>query len=679
MTRRSHLITTRARGRALTAGLLAAAAAWATARAAGDPPPAAAAAGKTTAAAAAPCTFVGNTLVPRLAMGVRRVDGDDIDELDLRAEPAPTAAVVVQKPLFRPYYVADSRVAADGGEWFLLQEDYAAAPLGWAAARHVHLTDSRYAYTFATRPRERRADLHDDSRESYERLLAQARGNLEGGGDTVVVRERAGAEEWQPVRIDDVVPFVELRIPPAKRDREHPDTTPTFRHGIPVENRLVHMGAVCGGPVDLERLRALEATVVEDSGLEMLFVVDETVSMLPFNQVVAKFITAAGQLAVGRPVPVRITVCSYSDGPPNSRVTIGDSLTVKKPEDVKDLADRVAGLGNSLPPGDFANPPERMLEGLRDALEKVTFRRGATVFVAVVGDTGHEPEDPAKPRLIKDVADLVKQRGARVYFMHVGRRRTADEKLFREDFIRVQQAATALGVAADQLQYQPAERSDLEEALEKARDAVEDERLRLVRQIARMKSRTPYTEPGPKLLAALTARGLDRRKFEDRHLQYFVPSRGWLFHPTSLETAAARPQLRELFFLSRPEREAVRRLFDDLRDRLGGGRQIDGDAVVGAFGRDLAAAAGIPGLEGRVREAWQALPRNRRSVGVFLEDAFGLRLKAALPFPAIDYAKDRPATEQEITRMLERIARLGEAFKDSGDEAFWFEASSLVP
>ncbi|MFM7290435.1 MAG: hypothetical protein ACKO6B_04295 [Planctomycetia bacterium] len=58
---------------------------------------------------------------------------------------------------------------------------------------------------------------------------------------------------------------------------------------------------------------------------------------------------------------------------------------------------------------------------------------------------------------------------------------------------------------------------------------------------------------------------------------------------------------------------------------------------------------------------------------------FGLRLKAALPFPPRPYAKDRPAAEEEIERMLERIGRLGEAISEGGDEAFWFDASGLVP
>jgi hypothetical protein len=626
------------------------------------------------------CQFVDQTLVPHLAMGVRRIDDDEIDVLELRRKPDPQAPIAAEGSLFRPYFVVASGTDAAGGTWSLLQEGYTAkAPLGWASDRHLHMLQSRYAYTFANRKRSDLADLQAVSKESYERLLAQSQGNAEGGQDKVVVRELAGAERWRPVTIRDTVPFVELRIPPEKRDREHPDTTPTFKFGIPVENRLVHMGAVCGGPINTEKLRQLKATVLVDKELEMLFVVDETVSMLPFNQVVAEFIRTAGRLAEGRPVPVRVGVCSYTDGPPGKRVTMGDFKIVKGPADVKELAEGVARLGNDLPPEAYANPPERMLEGLRDALKKTTFLPGGTPFVAVVGDTGHEPSDKDKQKLVRDVADLIQQTGVRTYFMHVGQRQKPDEMLFKEDFKAVQQEAAKLGVPESHIVYEPAEANNLQEVLEKSRNEVEDQRRRLQRQIARMESRTPYTEPGQKLLKALESRGVVREEYEARCLQYFVPSQGWLFHPGSKDASAAKPQFRELFLLAEPERKAVKRLFDDVRDRLAGGEQIDGDAVIGRFATELAVAAGTPDLEADVVAAWKRIPERQRSVGVFLEDVFGLRLKAALPFPSIAYAKERPATEEEIARMLDRIGRLGEAFRDAGDGAFWFDASTLVP
>jgi hypothetical protein len=576
--------------------------------------------------------------------------------------------------------VAASVTDAAGGTWHLLQDGYtSAAPLGWASGRHLHLLQSRYAYTFANSKRSELADLQDVSKESYERLLAQSKGNTEGGQDKVVVKERSGAERWRPSTILDTVPFVELLVPSEKRDREHPDTTPTFRFGIPVENRLVHMGAVCGGPIDDEKLRQLKGTVLVEKELEMLFVVDETVSMAPFNQVVAQFIRNAGNLAEGRPVPVRVAVCSYTDGPPDTRVKLGEFTMVRGPQDVAALAGAVAELGDHLPDPPYDNPPERMLEGLRDALKNTKFLPGGTPFVAVVGDTGHEPSDAGRQKLVADIAKLIKQNGVRTYFMHVGKRQKPDEMLFQKDFKAVQGEAVKLGVPGDHIVYEPAEANNLQAVLEKSRNEVEDERRKLQLQIARMESRTPYTEPGPKLLAAIESRGLDKVRFDNLHLQYFVPSRGWLFHPTSKEAATAKPQLRELFLLSPPEREAVKVLFDGLRNSLTAGDPIDGDAVIRTLARDLAAASGNPAVEARALAAWNRIPAKQRSVGVFMEDVFGLRLKTALPFPPIAYVKDKPATRQEIERMMERIGRLGTAFKDDGPAAFWFDAAAIVP
>lgn len=631
------------------------------------------------------CGFVGDSLVPQLAMGVRRLDGEDIDELRIHDGPGgkPLATVL---PLFRPYFVVETRTDSARAEWHLLQDGYTAeSPLGWARGEHVHLFQSRYAYTFARRKREQLTDLHDNSKESYERLLAQINGNLQGAEETVVVKEREGAETWEPVAIDDLVPFVELRIPPEKRDRKHPDTTPTFRFGVPIENRLVHMGAVCGGPVDRELLEKRREMAADEKGLEMVFVIDDTVSMAPFSQILAKFIRDAGEVAEARPTPVKMAVCSYRDGPADTpdegelRVTLGAFQDVKEASDVGSLADDVEKLGQFLPPGEYANPPERMLEGLRDCLANLEFERGATLFVTVLGDTGHEPEDLAKPALVADIARKIEDTGASVFFMHVGRRRTPDEMLFKDDSVAVAEAVKRLEGKEGLVAYQEAGTNNLKETLRAATEATELRRMQLRRVVERMESRTPYTAPGPKLLEAMKNRGLDRRAFDERYLQYFVPSRGWLFHPTSKDAGLAQPQFRELFLLAESEQEAVGRMFDGLRDKFARGEQIDGNAVIADLVDDLETASKHRLVGERMRAAWERMPAESRSVGVFLEDVFGLRLKAALPFPSVAYEKQRPATAREIGRLSERVDGLRRALKSRGGAAFWFDANSLVP
>lgn len=119
-------------------------------------------------------------------------------------------------------------------------------------------------------------------------------------------------------------------------------------------------------------------------------------------------------------------------------------------------------------------------------------------------------------------------------------------------------------------------------------------------------------------------------------------------------------------------------MFSSLQGRLSKGEPIDHDAAVATLADSLAAAAGSPALAARVNAEWRKLPEKQRSLGVFLEDVFGLRLKAALPYPPEAFTK-QPATAEEITRLDERIGRMSRALSEGGPNAVWFEASTLVP
>jgi hypothetical protein len=322
-----------------------------------------------------------------------------------------------------------------------------------------------------------------------------------------------------------------------------------------------------------------------------------------------------------------------------------------------------------------------MLEGLRDGIQKAGFSPGSNAFVAVVGDTGHEPE-PAeeKEKLLREVAAMIKEKNLHVFFAHVGNRSRLAEKLFEQDAEKLRAGAAALGVPADRVVYQAAEKDDLADALRLAQQAAEETRRRTQRQIDRMESRTPYTEPGPKLLARLEEKSISRKRFEDEHLQYYIPARGWLFHPQATGgEAGVPPQFRELFFVAPPERVALEALFSELRARVANVRPIEADAMTKVLASTLAGAAGSPDLETLVLRRWQAIPKPQRSLGVFLEDAFGLRIKSALPYPVDEYTQN--LAKDEISTLQDRIDRLLAAFR-SGDgtaDPFWFEASTLSP
>lgn len=632
------------------------------------------------------CQFIDGTLVPRLVMGVRRVNDGEIDALPVRAEQDPDGPTVAEARLFRPYYVVARRVDDRKDAWLLIQDGYAAAkPLGWVPERHVEPFRSRYAYTFAPRDRDHPADLHDVSKDSYERLLAQMTGEPQARGDLVLVRERQGTKGWNPASIDDIVPFIELRLPTDAIDGEYPDTTPTNRFGIPLENRLVHMGAVCGGPVDRVRLAALRKQDDVAAGLEMVFVVDETESMRPFFAGVANFIAKAGQAAAaGNPVmtrqkPARIAVSYYTDGPPRQRVTATPLAPVKDQQAALGLAQEVREHKDRLPPGEFANTPERMLEGFRDSIAAAGFTARSDAFVVVVGDTGHEPADGGKPALIDQAAEAIARHGLHVFFAHVGRRKSDADMLFKADAEAVRRAAVARGVPAERVVYQAADADTLADEIGRARERAEKLRRDRLRTIERIEARTPFTEPGPKLLRQLESAKIPRKVFDEDHLQFYVPARGWLFHPIAPPAPGpAEPQFRELFFVAPAERQAVQALFTHLKDRLGKGEPIDHASGIATFAAALAKASGNPALEGRVLDEWQAIPASQRSLGVFLEDVFGLRLKAALPYPPEPLTK-QPATDEEIRTMEERIGRLARAFAQGAAAAFWFDAASLVP
>ena len=79
--------------------------------------------------------------------------------------------------LFRPYYVCEKRDDPVRGSWVRLLDGYVAEPLGWAAATHLEEAISRYGYIFAGNGESPVADLHDSSKDAYDRLIAQSQGD----------------------------------------------------------------------------------------------------------------------------------------------------------------------------------------------------------------------------------------------------------------------------------------------------------------------------------------------------------------------------------------------------------------------------------------------------------------------------------------------------------------------
>lgn len=626
-----------------------------------------------------PCLYLEGSLVPALVIGVRRLDGTEIDSLPLRAEPSDDSPVVKELGLFRPYYVGERRIDPVRGDWIRLQDGYVAEPLGWVAAKHLEPSMSRYAYVFNGNTDALLADLHDSSKDAYDRLLAQSRGNPDGALDAVLVRRRLEPQPWNPSRIEDVVPFFERRRPHDPVDQDYPDTTPTFRFGIESENRLLHMGAVCGGPLDVGRLREMRQRINEDAGVEMLFVIDETASMKPYFEGVARFIGGVAGAVAGQPLGLKIAVSYYTDGPPGKRVTTKKLAVVRNVAEAKAIADEVAKHQDKLPSDDFANAPERMLEGLREAIKEAKFTKGSNAFVAVIGDTGHEPADPGKAKLIADVTSLIDAQQLHVFFAHVGKHATSAEMLFQQDASAVRdEAAATHGVPPERIVYQTADASTLQQALEDARQRADDVRRRTQRDIARMESRNRNTEPGPKFAGQLESAGIPKAAYDRDHLQYFVPARGWLHHPSAVSPAGdAAPQFQELFFLAPPEKAALESLLGSIQDRLTARRLPFDGTLIETFARSLSEASQQPSVRDLALALWRRIPERERSVGVYLENAFGLRIKSPLLY-AIEATPTTQSSAAEIESLNQRLSRLRAVLRNDATR-FWFETSSLMP
>jgi len=627
-----------------------------------------------------PCLYLDGSLLPVIAMGVRRLDGTEIDSLTLRVDSKDNSPVVKELGLFRPYYVSERRVDPIRGDWIQLQDGYAAEPLGWVPAKYLETSMSRYAYVFAGNSDAPLAELHDSSKDAYDRLLAQARGDRNIAKDTVLVRRRLEPQPWDPFRIEDVAPFFERRRPRDPVDKDYPDTTPTFRFGITPENRLLHMGAVCGGPLDAGRLKEMRQRINDDAGVEMLFVIDETSSMQPYFEGVARFIGNAAGAVAGQPLKLKIAVSYYTDGPAGNRVTVEKLGVVGNAAQAAAIAADVAGHQDKLPAGPFANAPERMLEGIRDAVTAAGFSKGSNAFVAVIGDTGHEPDPPTeKTKLIAEVAKLIDTHQLHIFFAHVGNRRTKAEELFKLDADAIRNdAVNNQGVPTERIIYQTADANTLQQALEDARQRADEVRRRTQRDIARMESRNRSTEPGPKFDRQLEAAGIPRAAYDRDHLQYFMPARGWLYNPSATSNEADKAiQFKELLFLAPPEKAALETLFSAIQDRLVAGRlPLDG-TLIETFAESLSDASEQPSLRDLAMALWKRLPEQQRSLGVYLENAFGLRIKSPLLY-AIDATAAARASAEEIEFLNQRISRLRAALR-ADSTRFWFESSSLMP
>jgi hypothetical protein len=634
------------------------------------------------------CLFLPKTAIPLLAMGVRRI-GDDPDIrdrrlLDLWERPERAEAdrePLDRVPLFRPLYVY-ARQREDGTEWFLLGDTYAGRPRGWADRRHLEELPSRYGYHFSNPKRvPPGVHLYRSRADAYAALEAQSRVPPETPVEGVVVAERLEEENWNPLAENAIPPFIEL--PDSGADGQAfaaglTDTTLTFP--FPGENRLVHLAAVAGGPVDEDKVRKKKGEVAQREGIAIAFVIDETLSMQQFFGDVADFIDQNLDIGQGD-VDVKVAVSWYSDIEKRGDVphdvhplkllngpTIEPAeVQATKQRIVKDVRDHDEKVVRYL----GAQERELIYQGLIAAIERAGFQAGENGMVFVIGDAADRTEGKELRTLQGRLQELIKQHNLQMAFVQVGNLGPAfaDQATDFRDSLppELRDSVIVQGVNAANLRNRIA-------ALQAQMDR---RRTKLLAEIAEMETRNRFSQPGPALEEQFGEVGIDRAEFDRGHLQFLVPAWGWLYHPQQSE---ATPQLRELVHLAEPEVLALIPSLISAADSLQKTGRIDVEASRQKFAEVLARASGHSAAEAAIQASWQALPAGDRTFGRFLQDGLGLRVRTPILFHRGTANLQAAPTLRGIEMIRKARDRIGMARESAWkSQAAWMDAWKVLP
>ncbi|MFM7108365.1 MAG: hypothetical protein ACKOZU_07155 [Planctomycetaceae bacterium] len=657
------------------------------------------------------CLFMEGTAIPKLAMGVCR-PGDSPEERaegELRlwatTSPAEGDDPAAIRPLYVPLYVYEERPGV-GTTWYRLGDAYASpaegaakgpGPLGWVDGRRLHLLDCRYAYHFNNPQRVKPGvRLYESKAAAYAALEAEQRTPPgDGPAADVLVAERLEEKAWDPLASGAVPPFVELRD--VADGAAAPDTTLTFP--LPAENRLVCLGAVGGGIVDRKKLAALEKQAGDRAGIEIVFVIDETRSMKTWFGPVADFISE--NLAIdGTSTNVKIAVSWYSDDtdkklpydPGELRELVGAAAKEEDVKKVKDgivdkegIVEKVRSHPERIVDGD-ATPRELVFLGLEAAIKAAGFARnegdrGASKMVFVIGDAADRLPTGELDTVMDRVRQLILDLDLQVAFIQVGDPKSADPgfvsqaKALRDKLPPEKQDAVLIEGVNDNKGNQ-----SLKIRIADIQARMEAKRQQVLRDIARLEMRNCYAQPGPAMQRRIEDDGLTLRQFDDQNLQYFMPAYGWLH---SARQAEAKPQLRELVFLSKPEAEAVKAAVLNVIAQVKKGGKVDGDATVRLLAGALARNSGHSQVEGVLVSAWEKMPSDDRTLGAFLRDVMGLRVRNAVLYHR-GPMKPSKATTRAVALLSEHAERLGGVSRNAAPRAglpppVWCDSWQVVP
>jgi hypothetical protein len=124
--------------------------------------------------------------------------------------------------------------------------------------------------------------------------------------------------------------------------------------------------------------------------------------------------------------------------------------------------------------------------------------------------------------------------------------------------------------------------------------------------------------------------------------------------------------------VSRPEAKALVVLLATVQEQLKQTGKIDGQAAVNVLAKQLASHAGAADA---IRAAWEGVPEAERSLGNFLRDAMGLRVRNPLLYQRAGVAP-LPATRKTV-EMLGKSKDL--LAREDGPERFWYDSWLVLP
>lgn len=313
-----------------------------------------------------------------------------------------------------------------------------------------------------------------------------------------------------------------------------------------------------------------------------------------------------------------------------------------------------------------------MLDGIIAGIKAAKFTPGSSRLVLVIGDTGDRRRDAELDKLVDEIADLVAQTGVRLVFIRVGDGTRAYQKSFAEQAQRIADKCEPGSVVLPG-NVGINDPGDLNKRIKEAGAEQQRRQAALAREIEALERRNQYAVPGPGMEQRIVEDGGTPAAFASSNQQYYVPATGWMFHP--LQPDVKRPQLRELIFLAPVEADVMEAMFMALVKDLERSDRLNGDAAV-KFVADLVAKRSThKKAKEAIETAWREMPEQDRTLGAFLRDRMGMRVRNPVLF--VSGPIKAPKVKKEVSAILQ--ARSKNLTNDRGPGMLWHDSLLVLP